>query len=102
MKKPNRSEGNAIMSISELPDSPWLQKFRRRLKKWYQQHARDLPWRRSRSLYHIWISEIMLQQTQVATVQRYFPRFIKTLPTIKALAAADEEQVLLLWEGLGY
>jgi A/G-specific adenine glycosylase len=75
---------------------------RQRLIKWYAQHARDLPWRRSRDPYRVWVSEIMLQQTQVATVCDYFKRFIRALPTVHSLAAADEQQVLRLWEGLGY
>ena len=86
----------------DLPDAKWKQTFRRQLKRWYKNHARDLPWRRTREPYHVWISEIMLQQTQVATVIPYFERFLKAFPTIKKLAAADEEKVLRLWEGLGY
>jgi A/G-specific adenine glycosylase len=72
------------------------------LLAWYGRHARDLEWRRSRDPYRVWVSEIMLQQTQVATVADYFPRFLAAFPTVTALAAADEEQVLRLWEGLGY
>jgi A/G-specific adenine glycosylase len=75
---------------------------RRRLLAWYAKHARELPWRGTGDSYHVWVSEIMLQQTQVATVRDYFSRFIGALPTIEALAAADERQVLRLWEGLGY
>lgn len=85
-----------------LPESPWLAQFRRRLRAWFAQHARDLPWRRNRDPYAIWVSEIMLQQTQVATVRPYFERFLKSFPTIQALAQADEEEVLRHWEGLGY
>ena len=65
-------------------------------------HARDLPWRGTRDPYAVWLSEIMLQQTQVETVKPYFQRFLAALPTIQALAKADEQQVLRLWEGLGY
>lgn len=79
-----------------------LKALRRQLLSWYRRHARDLPWRRTRDPYHVWVSEIMLQQTQVATVIDYFNRFISILPTIAALAAADEQDVLRLWEGLGY
>ena len=75
---------------------------RRRLLAWYADHARDLPWRKSRDPYRVWVSEIMLQQTQVATVRDYFKRFIAAFPTVDDLAAADEQQVLRLWEGLGY
>jgi A/G-specific adenine glycosylase len=69
---------------------------------WYRDHARDLPWRRSRDPYRVWISEVMLQQTQVATVREYFERFVAALPDVHQLAAADELQVLCLWEGMGY
>jgi A/G-specific adenine glycosylase len=69
---------------------------------WFKQNARDLPWRRTRDLYAIWVSEIMLQQTQVATVVPYFERFLRRLPDVESLANADEHEVLKLWEGLGY
>jgi A/G-specific adenine glycosylase len=72
------------------------------LLAWYRRHARDLPWRRTGDPYAVWLSEIMLQQTQVATVGPYFERFLAAFPTIEALAAADEQRVLRLWEGLGY
>jgi len=85
-----------------LPDAAWRRTFRRRLAAWFARSARDLPWRRTRDPYCVWLSEIMLQQTQVATVKPYFERFVQALPTIEALAAADEQQVLRLWEGLGY
>ena len=78
------------------------QSLRRKLLTWYGKHARDLPWRRSHDPYRVWISEIMLQQTQVATVRDYFSRFIRALPNVRRLAAADEQQVFRLWEGLGY
>ncbi|HEX4148959.1 MAG TPA: A/G-specific adenine glycosylase [Pirellulales bacterium] len=80
----------------------WRRQLRRRLLAWYAAHARDLPWRRTRDPYAIWVSEIMLQQTQVATVEGYFERFLSTFPTVSALAAAPAEQVLRQWEGLGY
>jgi A/G-specific adenine glycosylase len=85
-----------------LPDAAWLAGFRRRVRAWYARHARDLPWRNRRDPYAIWVSEIMLQQTQVATVKPYFERFLAAFPGIEALAAADEDDVLRLWEGLGY
>jgi A/G-specific adenine glycosylase len=69
---------------------------------WYAQHRRDLPWRRSPDPYAIWVSEIMLQQTQVATVIPYYERWMRRFPTIGALAAADEDDVLHAWLGLGY
>jgi A/G-specific adenine glycosylase len=72
------------------------------LLEWYSLHKRDLPWRRSRNPFHIWVSEIMLQQTRVDTVIPYFHRFIEKFPDIDALASAPEEEVLKAWEGLGY
>jgi A/G-specific adenine glycosylase len=74
----------------------------RRLLAWYSDHARDLPWRRSRDAYRVWVSEIMLQQTVVAAVVPYFERFMARFPSVTALAEAPEEDVLRLWEGLGY
>jgi A/G-specific adenine glycosylase len=76
--------------------------FRRRLLRWFRTNARDLPWRKSRDPYRVWVSEIMLQQTQVETVKAYFERFVDELPDVHALASAEEERVLQLWEGLGY
>ncbi len=72
------------------------------LLAWYDKHARILPWRSDLSPYHVWVSEIMLQQTRVDTVRPYFERFIRTLPDVYALANATEEELLKLWEGLGY
>lgn len=72
------------------------------LLPWFAQSARPLPWRRDRNPYAIWVSEVMLQQTQTATVIPYFERFLRTFPTVDALASADEQQVLKMWEGLGY
>jgi A/G-specific adenine glycosylase len=69
---------------------------------WFAQHARDLPWRKTIDPYAIWISEVMLQQTQVTTVIPYWRRWMEHLPTIEALAGAKLERVLKLWEGLGY
>jgi A/G-specific adenine glycosylase len=77
--------------------------FARRLLAWYDEHGRkDLPWQRERTPYRVWLSEIMLQQTQVRTVIAYFERFVAALPTLRDLAAADEDTVLALWSGLGY
>lgn len=75
---------------------------RRRLLGWYDAHRRDLPWRRTRDPYAIWISETMLQQTQVASVIRYYERFLDTFPTVAALGRAPLKNVLALWSGLGY
>lgn len=76
--------------------------FRRKLIHWYSRHARDLPWRRTADPYRVWISEIMLQQTTVVAVIPYFERFLERFPTVTTLAAADERDVMRLWEGLGY
>ena len=75
---------------------------RRSLLAWYGDRGRDLPWRRNRDPYAIWISEIMLQQTQVKTVLPYYDRWLATFPTVEALATANQQQVLKLWQGLGY
>ena len=72
------------------------------LTEWYHVYKRDLPWRRTKDPYAIWVSEIMLQQTRVEAVKPYYARFLEELPTIRHLAEADEEQILKLWEGLGY
>lgn len=74
----------------------------RALLNWFSRNARDLPWRQTRDPYAIWISEIMLQQTQVKTVLPYWERWMKNLPAVKSLARAKPETVLKLWEGLGY
>lgn len=75
---------------------------REELLAWYQQQKRDLPWRREKDPYKIWVSEVMLQQTRVKAVIPYYERFIKKFPTLQSLADADEEEVLKAWEGLGY
>lgn len=72
------------------------------LLEWYRQNARDLPWRRTADPYRVWVSEIMLQQTRVAAVLGYYARFLEAFPTVEALAAAPEDRLLKLWEGLGY
>ena len=72
------------------------------LLPWYQQNMRQLPWREDRDPYHIWVSEIMLQQTRVEAVKGYYTRFLEKLPTIEALANAEDELLHKLWEGLGY
>ena len=72
------------------------------LLDWYAENARRLPWREDPKPYYVWVSEIMLQQTRVEAVKGYFARFIEELPDIAALAEAEEERLLKLWEGLGY
>lgn len=79
--------------LVQLPDA---------LIPWYQQNARSLPWRIDREPYHVWLSEIMLQQTRVEAVKPYYIRFLKRLPTLRALSLCDEETLMKLWEGLGY
>ena len=79
-----------------------ISELRQALLSWYGESGRDLPWRRTRDPYAIWISEIMLQQTQVKTVIPYYDRWLTLFPTIAALAAADQQQVLKAWQGLGY
>ena len=79
--------------LKQLPDP---------LLAWYRTNARDLPWRRTADPYRIWVSEIMLQQTRVAAVLDYYDRFLAAFPTVEALAAAPEERLMKLWEGLGY
>lgn len=76
--------------------------FSAELLSWYRASKRDLPWRRSRDPYHIWVSEVMLQQTRVETVIPYYHRFLEKFPTVQALAEAPEAEVLKTWEGLGY
>ena len=78
------------------------QSIRKKLLAWYDKTKRDLPWRNTKDPYHIWVSEIMLQQTQVKTVLPYYERWIKTIPTIEKLATTPERKILKLWEGLGY
>ena len=80
----------------------WRKTVRQRLRAWYRRSARDLPWRRTSDPYAIWVSEIMLQQTQVATVIPYFERFLSRFPDVQHLARARETTVLRYWEGLGY
>jgi A/G-specific adenine glycosylase len=80
----------------------YKQRIQKDLLRWYERQGRDLPWRKTRDPYVIWVSEIMLQQTQVATVIPYFKKFLKSFPTIRHLARAELSEVLKVWEGLGY
>ena len=79
-----------------------IQLFRKTLIGWYLANKRDLPWRNTTDPYHIWVSEVMLQQTQVATVTPYYDRFLKKFKDLKTLAGASSQKVLKAWEGLGY
>ncbi|MBD2000431.1 A/G-specific adenine glycosylase [Leptolyngbya sp. FACHB-541] len=85
-------------TLQQLP----LMSLRRSLLTWYATSGRSLPWRETRDPYQIWVSEIMLQQTQVKTVIPYYQRWIEQFPTVEALAQADQQQVLKVWQGLGY
>ncbi|MCX5684905.1 MAG: A/G-specific adenine glycosylase, partial [Planctomycetota bacterium] len=82
--------------------SSWRRTLQRTLLAWYRKHQRDLPWRRTGDPYRIWVSEVLLQQTQVATALPYYERFLARFPTVEALAAAPEQAVLKTWQGLGY
>lgn len=79
-----------------------LEYTRKTLRKWYEQNQRHLPWRETNNPYYIWISEIILQQTRVVQGLEYYKRFISQFPSVAALASAEEEDVLRLWQGLGY
>jgi A/G-specific adenine glycosylase len=87
-----------MVNPSPLP----VPELRRSLLQWYQKEGRDLPWRQTNNLYAIWVSEVMLQQTQVKTVIPYYQRWLQLFPTVTALAQADLQRVLKAWEGLGY
>ena len=95
-----------MLDLEKYGVSMWeedkIRSFRNKLLAWYDEHKRDLPWRRSRNPYHIWVSEIMLQQTRVDTVIPYYERFLEWFPTVESLAIAPEERLLKAWEGLGY
>lgn len=87
---------------AEEPSTRALQKLRSALLAHYDAHARDLPWRRTRDPYAIWVSEVMLQQTRVDTVLRFYDRFLERFPDANSLARAEEDAVLAAWSGLGY
>jgi A/G-specific adenine glycosylase len=100
-KRRNPISPASVDSVSSLPNfAVW--ELRQALLAWYARSGRDLPWRNTRDPYNIWISEIMLQQTQVKTVMPYFDRWLKQFPSIAALANSDLQTVLKTWEGLGY
>src|SRR5947209_4966530 len=95
-------QGEKTVLAPCLPGSSSPRLLSRRLLTWFDRQHRPLPWRRDRDPYRIWVSEVMLQQTTVAAVVPYFERFVAAFPTVRALAAADEQDVLRHWEGLGY
>ena len=76
--------------------------FKKNLIKWFNENQREMPWRETSNPYYIWLSEVMLQQTQVKTVIDYYHKFISRFPTIEDLSQANEDEVLKYWEGLGY
>ena len=93
---------NATEKIKRPKKAPPLPGYLARLLRWYASQQREMPWRTDPTPYKVWISEVMLQQTQVDTVRPYFARFLKRAPDVAALAALDEDTLLKLWEGLGY
>lgn len=97
-----RANHPALMAAPETPPLPAPRQIVPRLMAWFADHARDLPWRRTRDPYAIWVSEIMLQQTRVETVIPYWERWLRALPDILTLARAKPAQLHKLWEGLGY
>ena len=82
--------------------APQKNKIQKKLLQWFKKHGRDLPWRKTTDPYPIWVSEVMLQQTQVATVIPYYSKFLKSFPTVRHLSKANLSKVLKAWEGLGY
>ena len=94
------------MSVTDLDNMSeeiiFLKQIVKPLLAWYDSNARILPWREEPTAYHVWVSEIMLQQTRVEAVKPYYERFMTALPDVEALANAKEETLLKLWEGLGY
>ena len=90
------------MSDSGFFPASEVRRVRRALLAWFRRNARDLPWRATRDPYRVWLCEVMLQQTRVETALPYYKRFLKEFPNLKALASADPDRVLKLWQGLGY
>ena len=98
--EPDRLE--AADPVPVVLGDPIFYEMREPLIRWYRENRRDLPWRRQPSPYHVWVSEIMLQQTRVEAVKPYYQRFLAALPAVRDLAEVPEDQLLKLWEGLGY
>jgi len=86
----------------QFPSLGEVRQIRRSLRAWYRRHGRRFPWRETHDPYAIWVSEVMLQQTTTTVVEKYFKRFLKRFPTVYRLARAKEEDILRLWQGLGY
>lgn len=98
--EPDRLE--AADPVPVVLGDPIFYEMREPLIQWYRENRRDLPWRQQPSPYHVWVSEIMLQQTRVEAVKPYYQRFLAALPAVRDLAEVPEDQLLKLWEGLGY
>ncbi len=96
MPRPSASRAVALPAPATARD------FSRRLRAWFRKHGRDLPWRRTRDPYHVLVSELMLQQTQVSRVIDYYARFLERFPSLHHLAASSQTHVVEAWEGLGY
>jgi A/G-specific adenine glycosylase len=90
------------LRMKPIVPSHRLADFRMRLLKWFRRHKRDMPWRRSRYPYRIWVAEVMLQQTRIAAVMPYYSKFLRRFPSVRALARATNAEVLQYWSGLGY
>src|SRR5947209_6258102 len=100
---PTGVEGSGgALRLASLLKATTSDRLRGALLNWYDKNKRDLPWRRNRDPYRVWISEIMLQQTRVAAVVEYYDRFLQRFPTVQKLAAARLDSVLGEWSGLGY
>lgn len=100
-----RVSGDEIQIADPVPvvlESPRLKELSGSIAAWYRENRRDLPWRNTTDAYRIWVSEIMLQQTRVEAVKRYYERFLEALPTVRELAEVPEDRLMKLWEGLGY
>lgn len=102
MKRKQQSHAERAAAVVASIEVEELQAFGRRLRAWYRKHARDLPWRKTRDPYHVLVSELMLQQTQVSRVIDYYARFLDRFPTVHSIAEAPIGDVLEAWEGLGY
>ncbi|MDH4120248.1 MAG: A/G-specific adenine glycosylase [Deltaproteobacteria bacterium] len=90
------------VSAGLVPDDRWVGSVRQALLKWFARHARPLPWRKDYAPYHVWVAEMMLQQTRMDTVLPYYQRWMERFPTLEAVARAPQQDVLKAWEGLGY
>ncbi|MCR5460394.1 MAG: A/G-specific adenine glycosylase [Acetatifactor sp.] len=102
MKKQTSKQDEILENLKEEFSLEALKRIPKPLLKWYDGNRRILPWREEPTPYRVWVSEIMLQQTRVEAVKPYYERFMRMLPTVKALSEAPEETLLKLWEGLGY